>query len=190
MRLFIALTLPDPVKLSLGRLQEKLKESRADVKWVAVKNIHLTLKFLGEVPEDRIENISAAIQGVSAGVPAYQMRLSTVGAFPSVSSPRVIWAGIAEGGAQTEAISTQLETRLEAVGFPPEERPFTAHITLGRRRSSRNSGPLTQALKELQQRSAPPQEAFEINKVTLFKSTLSPQGPSYEALKEYILTAS
>ena len=183
MRTFIAITLPEEIKDFLGSLQAQLKKAGADVKWVSPKNIHLTLKFLGEIDENNTGKAIGAIETVAAGHSAFQVRLCSLGAFPSLSSPRVIWAAIDEGNSQTIGIAKELEERLAIIGFEKEGRPFSTHITLGRVRSALNKEKLARLLTDHSEGFSQEQRGFTAEAITLFKSTLQPQGPYYEILR-------
>ncbi len=185
MRTFIAIELPQEIKDSLGRLQGKLKAAGADVKWVEPKNIHLTLKFIGEIDEQTQGKVSSGLKEISRASSPFGAALSSCGAFPDTSSPRVIWAGISQGDKEIKFIAQLIEDRLAAAGIPPETRAFSSHITLGRTRSSKNRRELAKLLLYLAEK--PLEGQFAVNKITLFKSTLTPHGPTYEILKEFSL---
>ncbi|MFH1269871.1 MAG: RNA 2',3'-cyclic phosphodiesterase [Candidatus Omnitrophota bacterium] len=183
MRAFIAIELPEEIKDALAALQEELKVSRADVKWVGPKNIHLTLKFLGEIDDKQLDKISRIIDDTAERRNKFLVRISSLGAFPKIDSPRVIWIGISSGDEETRAIAEELEEEIAKTGIPEEDRAFSSHITIGRTRSALNREKLVEYLKdnaELKERNL----EFYAGKITLFKSTLTPKGPIYEALKE------
>ncbi|KPK97044.1 MAG: hypothetical protein AMJ95_11240 [Omnitrophica WOR_2 bacterium SM23_72] len=186
MRTFIAIELPEEIKESLARLQDRLKQSQADVKWVKPQNIHLTLKFLGEINEEQLEKITRALEQVCLNRRCFQMCLSTVGAFPKVNFPRVIWVGVEKGASETSEIATDLEEKVSMVEVPKEKRPFSSHITIGRVRSNFNKDKLVNDLKTIGSLEG---KEFAVTKLTLFKSTLTPTGPVYEALKTASLQA-
>jgi 2'-5' RNA ligase len=184
MRIFIAIELPQEIKVALGRLQQELKKAGADVKWVETENIHLTLKFLGEVDEEKLENIKQALEEVASGNQQFKIRLASCGAFPKIISPRVIWVGIDQGDKETKMIASGLEEKLAALGFAKEERPFSSHITIARTRSGLNRLKLVQELEKAQSHFGGKNLEFTAGKLTLFKSTLKPTGPVYQALHE------
>ena len=184
MRTFIAIELPKNIREALGKLQEQLKKSEADVKWVTPDNIHLTLKFLGEVDDDKIEKINKIIDSVCAENNTYKIYISSLGAFPRIDYLRVIWAGVEKGDSETKKIAKELEEKIEKIGIPREARPFSSHITLGRTRSALNREKLVKELKSMQEAFEKEDLEFSVSKVTLFKSTLTPKGPAYEVLKE------
>lgn len=188
MRTFIAIELPSEIKDSLSRLQEELKASNADVKWVEPNNIHLTLKFLGEIDDKKIEKITKIIDDTAREKNKFQMHISSLGAFPKIDFPRVIWVGVDTGDKETKGIADELEEKIAKIGIPKEDRPFSSHITIGRTRSSLNREKLVQDLKNKAELGGEKLE-FSVTKITLFKSTLTPHGPIYEVLKETNLKA-
>ncbi|MDP3731918.1 MAG: RNA 2',3'-cyclic phosphodiesterase [Candidatus Omnitrophota bacterium] len=183
MRTFIAIELPEEIKGYLRRLQDDLKATQADVKWVAPENIHLTLKFLGEVDDKKLEKVNKIIDDTAKEKNRFQMRISSLGAFPKIDFPRVIWVGVDIGDKEVKGIAEELEDKIAQTGIPKEDRPFSSHITIGRTRSSLNREKLVQDLKNNAELDARKLE-FYVTKITLFKSTLTPRGPIYEALKE------
>lgn len=184
MRTFIAIELPKGTKDALVNLQERLKSSQADVKWVKPQNIHLTLKFLGEIDERDLIKINEIIDKVAVSKPAFKAQISLIGAFPEIDSPRIVWAGLGPGDKETKEIAFELENRLAEAGIPKEDRPFSSHITIGRTRSGLNREKLVMNLKSMENKIGGDIMQFSVTKVTLFKSTLTPAGPVYEALKE------
>jgi len=184
MRTFIAIELPGKIKDFLSRTQERLKTSAADVKWVEPENIHLTLKFLGEIDDKKLNKILLIIEDLANGRDTFSMRLSSIGAFPKIDFPRVIWVGIDKGERETEEIARGLEEKIAKIGIPKENRPFSSHITIGRTRSTLNREKLVQELFKLRDGFGRENLEFPVTKITLFKSTLTPAGPNYQVLKE------
>ena len=183
MRTFIAIELPPQIKTALFKLQEQLKQSGADVKWVEPQNIHLTLKFLGEVEEEKITKIIQIIRDVAETNNVFQAHISSLGAFPKISFPRVIWVGINQGDNETKLIVKELEEKIQKLGIPKEEKAFSSHITLARVKSPKNKDKLVQLLKSLEGSLTAENLGFSVNKITLFRSILSPKGPTYEILE-------
>lgn len=176
MRAFIAIDLSDDNKTELARLQEELKQSDADVKWVEPENIHLTLKFLGGVTDEYIGKVKEALDKAAAGIKPFEISLSGIGAFPKLDFPRVIWVGIEKGGKETEEIAKRIEDELEKLGFPKEERPFSAHLTIGRVRSAKNKEALKIKIANYELRFTNYQT---VSSIILYQSRLSPRGPTY-----------
>lgn len=186
MRTFIAIELPENIKTSLKNIQDELKKCGADVKWVEPENIHLTLKFLGEIEENQLEAINQAIEETAKNKPKYLITLSGLGVFPDLKRPRIIWIGIKDQNNATKLITEELEEKLEKINIPKEERKFLGHITIGRVKSGLNKDKLAEKLETLNIDLAKDM-GFIADKITLFKSTLGPKGPAYETLKEVTL---
>ena len=181
MRTFIAIALPQEMRDYLACIQAELKKCQADVKWVQPENIHLTLKFLGERDEKKIERIKEILQETVREKAYFVLHLCNIGAFPKIDFPRVIWVGIDKGDKETKALALELEDKIAKLGIPKEDKPFSSHITIARIRSPANRESLVQELKR-----TPTLEGkeFLVTKITLYKSTLTPKGPIYEVLKE------
>jgi 2'-5' RNA ligase len=178
MRTFLAIPIPDSLVPAVESLRDRLAASRADVKWVDRSNFHFTIRFLGEIDTDQVERIKTIIRSM-ADRAAFPTEIGNVGAFPSLSAPRVIWVGLAKGYREMQELAQELENALCKLGFIPEVKPFHAHLTLGRARSERWG-----TLKELlAQETGLAGYAFQANQLTLYASTLTPQGPIYRALE-------
>ena len=133
MRLFVALSLPPPVRAALWAATTPLRDLELPVKWVSGEGIHVTLKFLGEVGDDRAPEVAAALGRAAAGARPLPLALEGFGVFPDFRRPRVVWAGIApEPG--LEILQHRVEQEFAPLGFPTEARPFRPHVTLGRAR--------------------------------------------------------
>ncbi len=183
-RTFIALELEPSLQQALGHIQETLKKTGADVKWVRPTDIHLTLKFLGDTPSHQLDSIAQTIRSITEQSSSYPLELTKIGAFPTIEHPRVVWIGVEEGKEETKKIAHSLEEKLQGIGFKKEDRGFEPHVTIGRVRSGLNRMALFKALKEFQIEAAMNQKA---NRITLFKSTLTSQGPIYETLGRFDL---
>jgi 2'-5' RNA ligase len=149
------------------------------VKWVPAENLHLTLQFLGAVAEDRVAAIAGAVSAAAAGCPALVLAVEGAGAFPSARRPRVLWAGLSGDVARAAALVAGLGGRLAPLGFPPEARPWSAHVTLGRAREPRGAPGLAPALEGLPRDAPVP---WPVTHVALVRSLLSPAGPRYDAI--------
>ncbi|MFH1381124.1 MAG: RNA 2',3'-cyclic phosphodiesterase [Candidatus Omnitrophota bacterium] len=175
MRTFIAIDISDEVKKELSRLLGELKTVGADIKWVQPENIHLTLKFLGDTEDNRIEQIKKVLNEISKGLDSFKLSLFKLGCFPSIDYPRVIWVGIDKGCSQAEQISADIEEKLEVLGFLKETRPFTSHLTLGRVKSGKNKKELKEKILSLE----PLSKSCAAKGITLFQSELTTRGPIY-----------
>ncbi len=179
-RAFLAIELPDALRSGLAQVQEELKKSRADVRWVAPGNIHLTLKFFGNVPEDEIGPLAQAAREAAAETVPLQLQATIAGAFPSSNAPRVIWLGLGGEVLPLTQLFYRLEKAFATLGYPPEGRAFNPHLTLGRVKSSANRDKLARMLEKLPPVDWPP---FTVKELILFQSVLSPQGSKYTPLK-------
>lgn len=193
MRLFIAIELSDEIKNAVAQIQSHLKYSGADVKWVEKDNIHLTLKFLGEVSEEKCEEVKAALDSAAKETKPFEINLKDIGAFPKIEFPRVIWAGLDKGAAESTAVAKNIDEVLSRIGFQKETRSFAAHLTIGRVRSPKNKAALEEKVETANHETLPA-ISQTISSVILFQSTLTPKGPIYTKLHEakftYALTAS
>ena len=181
LRTFIAIELGPQVQKTLGAVQEQLRKADADIRWVKPGNIHLTLKFLGEISVKKIKAVSESFPSIFSAFHAFDIAVPHLGVFPGKGNPRVLWAGIEQGAAQATAIAQAVEDYLAKLGFPKERKEFVPHITLGRVRSKRNLPALQAALNDFV---FPQPCRGRVSAVTLFKSTLTPQGSIYEPLIE------
>ncbi|MDD5542047.1 MAG: RNA 2',3'-cyclic phosphodiesterase [Acidobacteriia bacterium] len=132
MRAFIAVDLSEHIRNEISRVEGPLGGFSSQVKWVKPDSIHLTLKFLGEISEAQQQSITSTLSAHPMPVPGFDMQVRGIGFFPNARAPRVVWMGVVEGGPQLQAMAAELERRLEPLGFPPEARLFSAHITIGR----------------------------------------------------------
>lgn len=147
--------------------------------------VHLTLRFLGEVPAERLDAISAAIEASVRDGRPYDLILEGVGAFPSPSRPRVVWVGARAGGPETSEIAARLSTMLAQAGFPPERERFVPHVTLFRVRSPALH---RRALALLSgEEAAPPARTVRVEEVALKESTLTPRGALHRTLRTFPL---
>lgn len=131
MRLFVAVPLPEPARAEVAGLLERLRGQDLQVRWVSGDDLHLTLKFLGEVAPERLEVIAEAVRLAGGGAGPMAMRLDDLGAFPNPGRPKVLWVGV-EAPPSLELLQDRLERHCEAIGFEPEGVPFRPHVTLGR----------------------------------------------------------
>ncbi|GAB4576388.1 MAG: RNA 2',3'-cyclic phosphodiesterase [Anaerolineae bacterium] len=185
LRLFIALELPDHVLQALQTLQSRLRQQPGGqaVRWVRPEGIHLTLKFLGEVPARQEADITRAMEAAALGHTALALQAMGVGCFPNPRKPRVIWVGLAGDLARLNALQGAVERALNPLGFPPEKRGFSPHLTLGRtRRDARPDAirALSALVTGVQVES--PLAEWEAASVSLIRSELRPDGARYTRL--------
>lgn len=180
-RSFVGLELNEEVRRNIIDLMTELRRTKAPVKWVEPENLHLTLKFLGDVPEDLLDAVKATLHSVAQGTPEFSFRVEGTGGFPNLRRPRVLWVGVVP---ETSLMRLQesVETALKALGFPREDRPFHPHITLGR---VKRPVTITELLRLLGEYRATAFGVVPATYLTLFRSDLSPQGPTYTPLGRF-----
>lgn len=181
MRTFIAVDLDPEIKRSLSDFVRRLKKASPDgTSWVREAGMHLTLKFLGEIDEARVEPVAKAMdEAVQSGRP-FLIRVRGTGVFPNPRFPRVLWVGIAPSG-DLDALQARLESALAGAGFERESRPFHPHLTLGRVRSVPG---IRNAVTELELQKNAEFGTMTAVKIALFRSVLRPGGAEYSVLKE------
>lgn len=177
-RLFVAIEIGDGERRALGRIQSRLRRLLPSVRWVKPDTIHLTLRFIGDTEESRVGNAADALACAAAGCAPFDFTLRGVGAFPDARRPHVLWVGVEDPGGSLAALADRLNARLAAAGFPPEDRPFSPHVTIGRLRD-RAGGDCGSALSPLHDEPAARARAAG---VCLFRSELTPAGPIHTVL--------
>lgn len=182
-RLFIAVEPPPPVRQRLAQIQSEMKKvagrSAEDVRWVGPENLHVTLQFLGAVPEERVEAVKDAIAAVASRAAPLELEVRGAGAFPHGRKPRVLWAGLAGDVASLSALATAIGSALAPLGFPPEDRPFSPHVTLGRSRDPRGAPRLAAAIAATADSAG---SSWRVSELELVESHLSPKGSRYETI--------
>lgn len=177
-RSFVALELSDEVREHLVVLLHRLQRTNATVKWVEPENLHLTLKFLGEVPEERIELVSETLKAVAQATEPFPFTVRGVGGFPDLRRPRVLWVGV-EAVQPLMRLQQLVEKAMERLGFAPEERAYHPHITIGRVKAMVGMEKVREILGEYV--NVKFGEVFASH-LTLFRSDLSREGPTYTPL--------
>jgi len=180
-RTFIALELPPAVISLLHKVQQDLKRMNLRARWVRPGNIHITLKFLGDINPGDIDKIGAAMTAAAIEFPPVTLTVRGIGVFPGIKRPRVIWVGLGGGIRSLLSLQSRLEQELAGAGFPKDKRSFKAHLTLGRIKQSVNPAVIRQMISEYATLSS---DEFSCNQVILFKSDLKPSGAVYSKLKQ------
>lgn len=186
-RAFVAILLPDTVRAALGVEIERLRTFGRNVSWVAPDNLHVTLKFLGNVEPARLDDAVSALTVAAAAVAPFELAIVGLGAFPSPTRPRVLWAGLAAGADAAAKLARSVDSALAGHGFPPEDRPFAGHVTLGRVREPRGDPRLASAL------TAGAGHRFgglPVDRFALMRSDLSSRGAHYSIVAAWPLSAS
>lgn len=178
-RSFIAIELDSHLQARLQEIQEQLKPLGADVKWVEPQNIHLTLRFLGDLNPKRLKEITKGLPEFLRGTPPFLIGVTGLGAFPSPQKPKIIWAGIAENHGELSLLAEKIENGVNTCGVAKEDREFSPHITIGRMRTFKNISKLADIISGY---AISPALEQTVHRVTLFQSTLTAQGPIHEPL--------
>jgi len=183
LRSFIAIELPEAVKSALSEFQQELNKCGADVRWVNPLNVHLTLKFLGEINEKDVCRIIKAVEGTCRKYTSFYLEIAGAGVFPNKRSPRVLWVGINGNGTFT-ALQQEIEDTMAFMGFEKENRKFVPHLTLGRFRSLIGKEAL---LDKIELHQATKFGAIDVKTVSFMKSDLGPAGAKHTRVAEIFL---
>jgi len=179
-RVFIAIELPEALKKELHELESQLKRSSPPVvRWVDPNSIHITLKFLGEVSEDSIDEIMLAMEESVQGMFPFKLDVREIGAFPNLNRVQVIWVGVSGEINKVIEIQKQIESNTEQLGFPRESREFTPHLTLGRIRNEATANDRQRLGKLLSGTTFRAIHNIEVNGINLMRSQLTPNGAIY-----------
>lgn len=179
-RAFVAANLDPNLKAALARVQDRLKATRADVGWVRPENLHLTLKFLGQVEEGRLDTIGKAVAHAATGCGPVHLVFQGLGAFPRPREARVVWIGLSHGAEALAALQARIEAGLESLGFAREARPFTAHLTLGRVQGPAHREQLARTLTEATTEAL---GEMVLDRIELMRSNPSAAGTRYSILQ-------
>ncbi len=184
MRLFIAVNLPDDTRDALARAATPLRDGYSAVRWVRSENIHLTLKFLGNIDPSLVAGLLEAMKSVAQATPGerFSLHLSGLGLFPNPDQPRVLWAGLDGDLAALRALQEKMEEAMADLGFARDRRPFSPHLTLGRVRAGVSADLRRQVGSTLTGMAMEDGEPWEPEAVHLIQSTLTPQGAVYTKL--------
>jgi len=178
MRTFLAVEIPENIRKVIHDFIQIEAKKELPIKWVAFENLHITLKFLGEIDDKMKAEITPAIAEISQKHNPFGVQFAGLGCFPNPRNPRIVWVGVKQGGEELCAIAADLENELARFGFKEEKR-FHPHLTIGRVRQFCKVDDIL-AKKVLP-------DVFRVDSVVLFKSTLRPDGPTYEKLDDYVL---
>ncbi len=174
LRAFIAIQLPAPVKDVLGEVAQTLagRVPRSAARWVRPQQMHLTLRFLGDTAVAQLPAVQSGMDEAVKEIAPFDMRLGDVGCFPNARRPRVIWVGLSGDEARLLSLKAALDERLAPLGWPPEDKPFRAHLTLGRVKDERG-------VQGVEWTTAVPRLPVPIAAIHLIESQLRPSGPIY-----------
>jgi 2'-5' RNA ligase len=176
--------LGDDVRARLGEEIARLRGLSRNVVWTVPENLHVTLKFLGPIEIDQRARVAASLARVAPAVPGFAITLRGLGAFPSLTRPRVIWGGVDDGAHALTGLAGAVERALVPLGFAAEERGFAPHVTLGRVRQPRRDPTLAEALALAATRDF---GAVRVDRIALMRSDLSPKGARHGELATWDL---
>lgn len=184
-RCFVAIELNEKIKKELGSFIEELRPIGPELKWVRPENLHITLKFLGEVKEEKIDRIKKALQDILKPRKPFTIKIKGTGHFPEKKRPRVIWAGV-EDSEDLFSLQKEVEGSLSGLGFREEEREFRGHITLARVKDPSGIEKLLERISLFKEKDFGIQE---VNEIVLMKSDLRPDGARYERMAVFLIGA-
>jgi len=192
LRTFIAVELDQELRATLAGIQARLRGAvppRA-VRWAQPEGIHLTLKFLGDTPLDKVEQVKVALAQAAGQIPDFAITVGGVGCFPDARRPRVVWVGVQEPSGSLDRLWHAVESHVAPLGFPTEKRPFSPHLTLGRVQryaSGAEVRDIGQAVAALSAEMAGVQDEMAVSSVAYIKSDLRPTGAVYTTLAKATL---
>jgi len=188
-RSFIAIELPEDLKLGLAQLQRTLKANKRPwVKWVHPYGIHLTLKFLGNIEAAKIDDITKAMQAAARGIPPFHLEAKDLGAFPNLRRVQVVWVGISGDLDKLGQFVQRIESNLVPLGFATEGRPFVPHLTLGRVRNEASFEERQELGQLIASAKFEVAYAIEVEAVNLMRSQLSREGAIYSVISSVKLS--
>lgn len=187
-RAFIAIALSSEIQAELSQISNELQSrlKGVPIRWVPVENIHLTLKFLGDVSNANLEILKSVLNKEASGHNPFEISVGELGAFPNLRRPRVIWVNIQAPG-ELAAIQYGIEAQMTRLGYPPEERPFHPHLTLGRVTRSASAQDLQKIFDVLSKYKVGFLGATRVLTLDLYKSDLQPGGAKYTCLHRAVL---
>ena len=182
-RAFLAIELPEDILRKISGLQEKLnREISGRISWTRPHSQHLTLKFFGDISADDVKNICAAVHKHTASEASLNLKIEKLGVFPDAHRPRVLWCGTTGDVERLSVLQKKMDGDFAKIGFPAEERPFRAHLTLARIKDPRELTGISEALMKYSSFTA---GEFVCRNLVLFQSNLSPQGAVYTKLEMF-----
>lgn len=179
-RTFVAVEITNAIRVRAVELIQALADTAADVNWVEPHNLHLTMKFLGQVHEREIAEVCQAVAEGAGQVAPFEFVVRGAGAFPNAARPRTVWLGAGDGVQEMVALHDRVEEALAELGYREEHRRFQPHLTIGRVRGV--GAAISELGARLQRHADFTAGSMTVNKVTIFASTLTAEGPIYEVL--------
>jgi len=189
-RAFIAIELPSAILGAVDQIEARLKPQVPPdtVRWVKADSIHLTLKFLGQVPSDQLDLIMSALRTAVASHPPFILEVADAGCFPNTHRPRVVWVGVKDDGHRLHAVQRAVENAIAPLGYPTEVRDFTPHLTLGRLARDVRQIDQKKIGEVIQAAAVGSLGRWDVKQVALIRSDLKPNGAEYTILMRAPLT--
>ncbi len=179
MRLFVAVDVPDALRDAIeSEVVEPLRDRVPGARWTRPEGRHLTLKFLGNVDDEKVSGVAEVVRAAVAAHAPFDASFSEIGGFPNLRRPRVLWIGIGNGAEEMSSLAGDVESALEPLGFEPEGRPFRGHLTLARFQQPQRIDIPALAVRL---------DPFTVEEVALFRSQLHPKGARYTVLQQFPL---
>jgi 2'-5' RNA ligase len=186
-RAFISIEIPENIKDNIEKSIDEMKFTLSPLKWVDKKNLHITLKFLGWVVDEKVDGMISSVADLAKGFGSIKMNFAGLGVFPNAKHPRVIWVGINEGSDKIKELAEKIDARLSSEGYrKEEEREFSPHLTIGRIKEKIDAEPLG---KFMEKNATTEFGGFTAEHISVMKSTLRRSGPIYEEIKQVRLSS-
>jgi len=183
-RAFIAISIPPSVQNKVEKIQDRLKQFKTPVRWVKPSNLHLTLKFLGNISEEQLEETKKCLSFSSQGIDSFTLRATEIGVFPNKSFPKVLWLGFYEPSGTLQKLVENIENHLKQIGFKPENRKYAPHLTIGRIKPRKGKTEIFQMIKN---EKSIFYDDILVTCYHIIKSDLKPSGPEYSVLHTFNL---
>ena len=183
-RCFVAIEIPDELKSKIDDYVFSLKQFAPKIKWIKAKSLHITLKFLSEIPQNLLQQVQNELSTVSNIVNPFEMSIRGAGFFPNQNKPRIVWLGLQnDNNNSIFKLHEWIDIKLEPLGFEREKRRFSPHLTMGRIKFQDNYHDLSEYINQNEFHSS----AFNVSQIVLMKSVLRPAGAEYSQIKTYLL---
>ncbi len=179
MRIFLAVDINDEQRVELAGIQKYLSDKLSKIKWVMPENLHITMKFLGELEPEEADRVATILNKPLKSFSSFPIEPGGLGVFPNIKRPRVFWAGLRKGHDELINLSRIVEDTVSAAGFDKDTKPFSPHITLGRFRQPPNGKAVEETIKNAPQ--LKPSEHI-VSGISIYQSILKPEGPQYKLL--------
>jgi len=178
LRLFVAIELSDEMQMTIATLVDRLRSKCSGVRWIPQTQWHLTVKFLGEVPDGNVNAICEGIANAAGGSEAFELRSRGCGCFPPRGGARIVWAGVDDSSGRLLQCVAAVEDEMEQLGFSREQRPFAAHVTVGRVKEDSSRGRIRETVESESLQTV----AQEVKELVVMSSILHPTGPEYSVI--------